>query len=358
LTSEAVVAGALANSRAMPSTSPYRCVMCSGSRWSTSPTLWRCTTCGHGYPCRNGIPALYVEEQLGDNDRVLRDRLYNGFLGRYYQHVMPFLSLPVRPARASWTGWVAFALIVGSLVASTASLVGMVLGPEPLQPGTVQVAAVAWLLVAGWLLARHPYLFYLLVLAIPVRVSSLLRPFRPTQSFAAVHARIMRELAAREHLQVLDICTGTGNSLYRHGWMALDAAYTGLDLSATMLRQGQQLMAERGVAIDLVQGDAARLPFRSQVFDVVLDYGAVNGFADPKVALAEMARVAKPGGVMLFLDEQLDGSASWVERLYFRKVLSSHNVVHHCPVESLPATLKDVEVHQVYRFYYLCVART
>jgi ubiquinone/menaquinone biosynthesis C-methylase UbiE len=136
--------------------------------------------------------------------------------------------------------------------------------------------------------------------------------------------------------------------------MNLDADYTGLDLSETMLLQGQKLMAERQVPVELVLGDATRLPFANETFDIVLNYGALNGFTDPKLALEEMARVAKPGALVLFLDEQLYERATLVERLYFRKVLSSHNVIHRCPVELIPASLSDITVHQVYHFYYLC----
>ena len=48
----------------------------------------------------------------GKQDKELRDKFYNGFLGTYYQHVMPFLSLPVRPAKSYWKGWLVYFLII------------------------------------------------------------------------------------------------------------------------------------------------------------------------------------------------------------------------------------------------------
>jgi ubiquinone/menaquinone biosynthesis C-methylase UbiE len=136
--------------------------------------------------------------------------------------------------------------------------------------------------------------------------------------------------------------------------MKLDAEYVGLDLSETMLLQGLRFMTEKQVPIDLVLGSATQLPFQSDTFDVALNYGALNGYTDPKAALEEMARVTKVGGLVLFLDEQLYESASFVEKVYFHKVLSSHNAIHHCPVELLPPSLGEVTVHQIYHFYYLC----
>jgi ubiquinone/menaquinone biosynthesis C-methylase UbiE len=117
------------------------------------------------------------------------------------------------------------------------------------------------------------------------------------------------------------------------------------------------MMSQAGVPVDLVIGDAVDLPFQADSFDVVLSYGAVNGLTDPAKAIAEMARVARPGGLLLFLDEQLYTEASPVQRRYFETVLSSHNVIHHCPVETFPASLTDVRVSQVYQFYYICTAR-
>jgi ubiquinone/menaquinone biosynthesis C-methylase UbiE len=115
-------------------------------------------------------------------------------------------------------------------------------------------------------------------------------------------------------------------------------------------------MKERQIPMEFVLGDAARLPFDSASFDVVLNYGALNGYTNPQRALEEMARVSKPGGLVLFFDEQLYESAPWIERFYFLRVLSSHDLIHRCPVELIPGSLQQVSVRQIYHFYYLCTA--
>ena len=218
------------------------------------------------------------------------------------------------------------------------------------------VGLAAFLIVCLFL-ARHRYVLFLLVLAVPVKVSLLISAFRPERAFSEIHADLINGfLKSKKRLRLLDVCTGTCNSLYRHGWMSLDADYVGLDLSETMLMQGRRFMTQRQVPMDFVLGDTAQLPFQPDVFDIVLNYGAVNGLADAKRALQEMTRVAKSGGLVLFLDEQLYESATWVERIYFRGVLSNHNQLHRCPVDLLPDELHDVIVHQVYEFYYLCWA--
>lgn len=333
----------------------YRCPNCRQSKWQTSSAIWKCENCGHQYDCVRGIPKLYLETRLGEKDRALRDIFYNSLLGTYYQYLMPFLSLPVRPARAYWKGWLIYAVIVLSLLAGIGYPVSLLVFPSLRGFRLLDLADAIFLISAIYFFFRHPYIFYLIVLAIPVRISTLLKKFQPVESFSGIHARLIQEFKSRpEKLQVLDISTGSCNSLYRHGWMKLNADYTGLDLSETMILQGQEFMTKEQIPIEFVMADAMQLPLSDETFDIVLNYGALNGFSDPKLALEEMARVTKKGGLVLFLDEQLYDSASLVERFYFKTVLSSHNVIHSCPVNLMPATLENVKVYQVYQYYYLC----
>jgi ubiquinone/menaquinone biosynthesis C-methylase UbiE len=334
--------------------SKYKCVACEQDGLRAYSTYWECEHCGEKFSTVNGVPRLYVEKELGERDRKLRDFFYNGFLGKYYQHVMPFLALPVRPAYGS--GWLAYGLIVAALLALLAHIINFFFFAHR-SANWLDVIIIALFVGALLFLLRHRYLFYLLALAIPVKISLLSKRFKTTESFPEVHAKLIAELLEKKgKLEVLDISTGTCNSLYRHGWMKLDANYTGLDLSETMLLRGLDFMAGKQVPMDFVLGDAARLPFASETFDVALNYGALNGYTDAGQALAEMSRVTKPGGLVLFFDEQLYEAASWVEKLYFHRVLSSHDIIHECPVDQIPASLGEIAVRQIYHFYYLCTA--
>lgn len=337
-------------------TSKYSCPNCGQSSWRIHTTLWNCEQCDHVYSCVKGIPKLYLDDRLGQRDKDLRDYFYNGLLGTYYQHIMPFLSLPARPAKSNGKAWLTYGLIVAALIYLTAYLtMRLLLAQRPSSLTAIDAVVALLFFCICFFFYKHQYLFYLIVLAIPVKVSLFFTKFKATESFAEIHSGLIERFSGKEErLQILDISTGTCNSLYKHGWMSLNADYTGLDLSETMLLQGAELMAGRSVPMDFVLGDATQLPFETESFDIVLNYGAVNGFSDVKRALEEMSRVVKRGGIVLFLDEQLYSSASLVERLYFRLVLSSHNVVHRCPVELIPDNIEQIEVHQVYHFYYIC----
>jgi ubiquinone/menaquinone biosynthesis C-methylase UbiE len=334
--------------------SKYQCLVCQQNRLRAFTTFWQCEGCGERYPTVKGIPRLYLEQDLGQRDRALRDFFYNGFLGKYYQHVMPFLALPVRPGY--WNGWLVYVLIVSALIGLVGYITNFFFFANRWRtPSLLDLVALALFIGVSYFLLRHRYLLFLFLLAIPVKISLVFTRFKPLESFAEIHAQhINALLEKKDKLQVLDVSTGSCNSLFRHGWMKLNAEYTGLDLSETMLLQGLEFMTRKQIPLDLVLGDATRLPFAPETFDVVLNYGALNGYTNPKAALDEMARVTKSGGLVLFLDEQLYKSASLVEKIYFQRVLSSHNIIHHCPVELIPESLGNITVHQVYHFYYLC----
>lgn len=99
--------------------------------------------------------------------------------------------------------------------------------------------------------------------------------------------------------------------------------------------------------------DAHALPFPDSFFDRVFHVGAVNGYRDPRTALAEMARVARPGTPIVVVDERLDPSQrhSLGHRLFFRW-MTIYDRDPHAPVEHLPADAEDVRVEQVGRFFY------
>ena len=301
------------------------------------------------------MPKLYLEDKLESHDKKLRDSFYDGVFGTWYSFMMPFIVLPVRPVSLSILHWLilflAQVLILGLLVGCALSLTS----GEYLH--TIIFGGLLALLTA--FLLKQQYLLYLLILAIPTKICLAFSRFGGDETFAEVHKRALSSLEGKNgsEVSVLDVSTGSCNSLYKHGWMSLNGQYTGLDLSTTMLAKGQELMAARGISVNLVLGDAMALPFESNSFDVVLNYGAINGMADPERALSEMVRVAKPGGLLLFLDEQMYGQASAVEKLYFEKVLSGHNTIHHCPTELLPSNVEDVRVTQIYEFYYICTAK-
>lgn len=101
---------------------------------------------------------------------------------------------------------------------------------------------------------------------------------------------------------ILDVATGTGRLpllLARNA--RFQGHVIGLDHSRKMLATAQsKIMRERfGVFISLARGDALDLPFPDGAFDAVACLESLEFFPDPAAALAELARVLGPGGVLL-----------------------------------------------------------
>lgn len=332
----------------------YQCPSCSAAI-ELRQSVFVCTGCSKQYLSKDKIAFLLDEQKLGWADKKLRDDFYDGLLGRFYQRLMPLLSLPARPLAISKLDWFIFG-VTWLLLFISLFFTLMIFNPD-VWIGWKVVGCMMTLLLS-WFFVKHPHFFHLLWTAIPAKVSLEKEKYVYSKSFAELHSNIQTKLTEEnKHLRLLDISTGTGNSLLRHGWTKMNASLTGFDLSETMLRQLQNTAQALAIPIDLVIGDATRLPFADESFDVVTNYGAINGYTNIEMALKEMVRVMKPGGYGVFLDEQLYKNASWIEQQYFSRVLSSHNLIHHCPIEFLPETIKDVVVHQVYEFYYLCVFR-
>ena len=78
------------------------------------------------------------------------------------------------------------------------------------------------------------------------------------------------------------------------------ARVVGLDNSPRQLEHAARAVAEAGVDVRLVQGQAEELPFEDASFDVVFcDHGALT-FADPLVVVPEAARVLRSRGLLAF----------------------------------------------------------
>lgn len=73
--------------------------------------------------------------------------------------------------------------------------------------------------------------------------------------------------------------------------------YVAADLSPAMLRRARKRARARGLAdVELIEADATDLPLASGSVDLFLSFWGLHCFDDPAAAIAEAARVLKPGG--------------------------------------------------------------
>jgi ubiquinone/menaquinone biosynthesis C-methylase UbiE len=97
-----------------------------------------------------------------------------------------------------------------------------------------------------------------------------------------------------------------------------EVRYLAVDLSPSMLRRAERKVRERGLTqVELVHGNATAIPLEDDSADLFLSYWGLHYFDDPGAALAEAARVLKPGG-RLVGSAILAGQESRRQRLLVR----------------------------------------
>ena len=96
--------------------------------------------------------------------------------------------------------------------------------------------------------------------------------------------------------QVLDIPCG-GGLAFRGLTGEAPVRYVAADVSPFMLDRARAEAARRGLAgIEYVPANIENLPFADATFDLCLSYNGLHCFPEPGHAVAEMARVLRPGG--------------------------------------------------------------
>lgn len=156
-----------------------------------------------------------------------------------------------------------------------------------------------------------------------------------------------REVLSGARGRTIDIGAGTGANL---GLFPVEAEVVMAEPDPHMTKRLRQKLAESGSKVELVEAGAEELPFEDSSFDTAVFTLVLCTVPDPSAALAEAARVLRPGGQLLFVEHvraESPSVARWQDRLetpwkYFADGC-------HCNrdtvanIEASPLTLDSVE---------------
>jgi len=98
--------------------------------------------------------------------------------------------------------------------------------------------------------------------------------------------------------RVLDVGCGTGFGT--EGLLEHTENVHGLDQSVHQLEKAWAKLGKHD-PVSFYRGDAERLPFKDDTFDVVWSSGSIEYWPNPVAALQECRRITKPGGQVLIV---------------------------------------------------------
>jgi demethylmenaquinone methyltransferase/2-methoxy-6-polyprenyl-1,4-benzoquinol methylase len=160
--------------------------------------------------------------------------------------------------------------------------------------------------------------------------------------------------------QVLDLATGTGDLAFALSASVRSGKVIGVDIAENMIHLAEQARRQRKVAnVEFQVGDMMDLRLPNASMDAVtVSYGLRN-CPDLRLALGEIYRVLKPGGVFASLDFVRPQSAVW-ERIFLKALLAAcsffgwlwhrepavyaylpHSIAHFISIRELSRALAD-----------------
>ena len=109
-------------------------------------------------------------------------------------------------------------------------------------------------------------------------------------------------LGLRHGMTAVDVGCGLGYLGYTYWpYFGEDGHYIGVDVSSNLVKDATEAAKEWAVGgeASFVAGDAYNLPFPDDSADLVMCQVVLMHLEKPELALAEMVRVAKPGGLVM-----------------------------------------------------------
>lgn len=158
--------------------------------------------------------------------------------------------------------------------------------------------------------------------------------------------------AWQKNTTVLDIGCGGGMNLKRMLKLSPQGNVCGIDISQESLNKSRKVNAkEIGKRCTVKYGSADAIPFGKDTFDIVTAFETIYFWGDMEKSLKEIARVLKPNGTFLIVNELSDPANIW------NKMIKDMTVYTPPEIKALlqNAGFEDIKVYTKGNFR-LCVS--
>ena len=114
------------------------------------------------------------------------------------------------------------------------------------------------------------------------------------------HAQIVKELIRGKGERALDVGCGAGPFTWLMAPLFQQLA--GIDVKQARIQTARETARTKGLYIDFQVGSAEAMPFADASFDVVVFSNSLHHIPDMDKAIAEAARVVRPGGLVYCME--------------------------------------------------------
>jgi len=132
----------------------------------------------------------------------------------------------------------------------------------------------------------------------------------------SMYEGVLKKISGYPFMSILDVGCGTGTMLERLVKEYPDIHAAGIDLSEKMIVKASSLL---GANVELLVGDAEKMPWPDNSFDLIICNASFHHYPKPSQALVEMQRVLKPYGRLVIADPWWSDK----KRLFINYYLSS-----------------------------------
>lgn len=108
---------------------------------------------------------------------------------------------------------------------------------------------------------------------------------------------IIEEINPQSGERIIDLGCGTGYYLYLLNNLAISLKLTGFDNDKRALDEAKNTLNNK--KIDFIAGDMHKMPFKNNTFDKAISSEVLEHLRNDDVALKEIFRILKPGGILV-----------------------------------------------------------